>query len=286
MPIEPAWLQNEAAWLSLINQFVHGLEEATRCPIQIGEYSCDVELPPPKTSYSLGLSVRSSRPHPKVKSDSWEARVCFTGNQQKNWSDAYVFPLLDGERVKDGGQRVSVKNKPDEFLWYINQENGWVLAESDWVINGWEIDGYGEWECIRKPGDLYCGGLKCEPTQSRYQSGETVLIRIKEPFRDYHGTLITEPQRFSLIHANRNRENTNSAPWGVFPPRSSSPHVQTLTWRDCEPNGDLLLDLSQFNIRHDWIPGKYHVALRSQLKFVDWDWSSGTSEPFQIVIVP
>lgn len=279
LPLDLEQLQQEEAWLLVMNRLIHDLEEATDCPQQIGPYWCSASPQLPDPQCSLGIRVRSRRPLPGIHCDNWEATVCLDGDRDRNWTDAFVFPFLEGARVTSLGRHADPDTEPRDFPWYTYTETGWQF-------NRWEPDWYGEWASLREPGDLYFPGLDCQPVRDRYRCGEPLLVRVTDEFRRRDRSLIREPARFSLIHANRNRENTNSAPWGAHPPRRSSPHVRTLTWQNREPDGALLLDLSRLSIRHGWKPGKYHLALRVQRQNTGWDWDSSISLPFHLVIEP
>ena len=270
--------RSESDWLDTLDFLVTALAEATSTYPHVGAYWCNDF--PGHQSVSIIARVRSRNPLPGVESDYWEAALCFTGDGDRSYSDAFVFPFLAGRPVTGKGI-LELDAELDEF-------RRWQFVEGQFVERGWEHpDGPGEWAWIKKIGDEYPESLVVTLDAKEYRQGRPVSVSLTA--RDMPGSHLLQKQsaaRISLIHANRNRENTNLYPWGNRPLRPGSRYV--ISVQDVELKGSTIqFDLTQFNIRGGWIPGRYHLALRVQncRSPEDWSFSSDISEPFTLTIL-
>lgn len=268
----------EARWLDLLDDLVAMLSEATASYIHIGSYWIFDE--PRCASASLCARVQSRSALPDVESDYWEATICYSINEGGGpYSDVFAFPFLkESPRLRRGRLRdLDPGSEVDEFRWF-QFENG------EYVDRGWGLpDGPGEWGWITQPADVYIQRVDVEASEEGYRSGGPINIRIS---LDKHLSRLQmdTTSRVSLLFVNRNREGTNLAPWNARPPRRNSQHTRSLG-ELCVQKNAIEVDLSKFNIRGGWLPGRYHLGVRTQnFHTTDWTGSSDISEPFKIVV--
>lgn len=270
--------RSESQWLNTLNYLVQSLGEATSCHLHVGSYWCSDE--PGDASVSLGARLRSRRPLPGVQSDYWEAASCCSGYGERAYVDVMVFPYFQG-RVVTGAGPLKPGAELEQFRW-------WQYSEGGFVDRGWDNpEGPGEWGWVQKPGDEYWHRVGVEQTDERSSVGEPVTVRLSGfPVPHGHQAARAFPGRVSLIHVNRNRENTNLAPWGASVSGPESRHAIRVSAQKLEGDS-VLLDLTRFSIRGGWVPGHYYVSLRVQNCHQPGDWtcSSDISAPFQLTVV-
>lgn len=269
--------RSEDAWLDTLDFLAGRLGEATSAHLHIGTYWCSDEIG--HSFASIISRVRARCPLPGTDSDYWEGALCYTGSNEGAHADAYLFPFRNGCPVVSRGF-LAADAELDEFRW-------WQLDEGRFVDRGWSYpDGPGEWGWVKKPGDEYWQSVNVRTAPGGYQSGVPIFVGLSNiVLPTDHRARQQSSARISIIHANRDRENTNLYPWGVRPPRRKSQYALPITEISFQGT-ELQVDLSRFGIRGGWIPGQYHVAIRVQncRNPGDWSYSSDISAPFRITV--
>ncbi len=276
--------RSEDKWINTLKFLVSRLAYATSSNLHIGRYWIS-DIPGDVIAAS-GARVRAKSPFPYVESDYWEAAICYTGNKEHAYSDVFAFPFLKGSpvtsrgRIADFGEVIEL----DEFWWF-------QFVDGEFKSKGWSFpDGLGEWGWITKPGDEYLQCIKVTLISAEFQPGSPIEATISVPLLDKIYATRSHPNisvpRVSLVHVNRNRENTNLVPWNCYPPRINSRNIQLLDQLTVSKS-TLKIDLTSFNIRGGWVPGKYHMSLRLQNfhEIGDWTATSEISEPFKFIII-
>lgn len=270
--------RSEAEWLDTLDYLVDVLAESTSCHLHLGAYWCHDEAG--GGSASIVCRVRSRSPLPGVHSDCWEAALCYTGDEEGAYSDAYIFPYLNDRRVSSAG-RLPEGEEVEEF-------RHWQFVSGRFVDKGWEYpDGPGEWSWVKVPGDEYPQAIHVSPQDAIFQAGESAIVHLSGvQIPRSHGQLKTHNPRVSLVHVNRNQEGSNLSPWTARPPRPTS--HDTISLLDTRiDNGHVEFDLTKLRIRGGWIPGRYYASVRIQ-NVRDprgWKCSGDISSPFQFRIV-
>lgn len=269
--------RSESEWLDTLDFLVNSLSTATSCHLHLGTYWCTDNAGAPTASI-IGR-VRSRHRLPGVKSDYWEAAICYTGGSDRTYADAYLFPYLEDRPVTRNGRLA-----PDAEL---DELRHWKFSDGEFNDRGWTFpDGPGEWGWIERPGDEYQQTLAVTLARSNFGYGEPILATIRNVVvPTAHRDLLGSTGRISLIHANRNKENTNLYPWGTRPSRPTCRYAIPIQ-QALVQDSSILVDLTRFRIRGGWTPGNYHVALRVQncRDKNDWTYSSDISLPFKLIV--
>lgn len=266
------------AWLDTLDLLVARLADATASHLHLGTYWCSDE--PGHSTASMSGRVRSRTPLIGTDSDYWEGAVCYTGGSEGAYADAFLFPFRDGSPVVSSG-KLANNAELDQFRW-------WQLAGGRFVDRGWDHpDGPGEWGWVKKPGDEYRRYVNVQMESATYHAGEPIIVGLSNiGFTNGQRPTPGSSARISLIHANRDKENTNLFPWGGHPPRPNSSYalsIMDLAFQEAR----LQVDLSRFRIRGGWIPGQYHLSIRVQNgRSPHWTYSSDISPPFKITVSP
>jgi len=269
--------RTEANWLNTLDYLVNLLGESTNCRLHLGTYWCSDD--PSAKSASIVGRVRSRDNLPDTSVDYWEAAICYTRNADRAYSTAYAFPFKEGRPLASRG-RLPVNGELDEFRF-------WQLSEGKFIDRGWGCpDGPGEWGWIEKPGDEYWQTVDVQLTSNKFVYGKPIMasltgVTIPNSHREFQNS----QGRISLIHANRNKENTNLYPWGARPARQSCTYSIPIQKTDVTNNA-IQIDLTHFRIRGGWVPGDYYVSIRVQncRDGSDWTYSSDISKPFILTV--
>ncbi|QDU43555.1 hypothetical protein Mal52_20310 [Symmachiella dynata] len=271
--------QTESQWLDVLDYLAARFEAATSSKLHVGRYWCDDA--PGDQSASITARIRSRSPLPGVESDYWEAALCYTGRKKGGYANIYAFPFLRESPVTRRGRLADglPNDEVDEFRL-------WQFDDNEFADRGWCYpDGNGEWSWIHKPGDEYRQNLDVQTAADCYEFESPIIVRVKRRLGvDFLG-LGNAAARYSLVHVNRSREQTNLVPWNTRPPRPNSKDVVTAKIPP-EPTDSIELNLRNFRIRGSWIPGRYHVALRIQggQDSDGWTYWSEISSPFRLII--
>ena len=269
--------QSESDWLDLLDYLVSGLSDATSCYLHLGTYWCDDFST--HAQASITGRVRSRSALVGVESDYWEAALCYTGNADRAYATAYVFPFLKGVPVTSRGC-LQADVELDEYRL-------WEFTEHGFVDRGWSHpDGPGEWAWIQQPGDEYWQRLDVSLPDRPFAAGDSVIATIHDKsVPRSHREIKDSKVRVSLVHANRNSENTNLFPWGERPARPNRGHATPIQ-QAVVADSSIAVDLTGFKIRGGWKPGTYHVTLRVQNLHdrKDWTYTSDISPPFKLTV--
>jgi len=271
--------RTESDWLDTFEFLRCSLAESLATDVQLGCYSIDDF--PGYASAGGGARVRGRGPVPGIKSDCWEGILGWSGNRgSQGHAGASIFPFQGGFVVQPRGALVDLgaNAETDQLLAY-RFENG-KFVNSGWVYG----DGPGEWAHVSVPGTVYFQLVPIAQPNTEYIVDEPIAVDLHMPELS---VVSRAAARVSLVHVNRDRECTNLVPWTSRPPKSNSPHTQSLS--DCSsptPNS-VRVRLDLFSIRGGWKPGRYHMTIRVQ-NFHEpdhWAWTSDISEPFKITII-
>jgi hypothetical protein len=270
--------RSEAEWLDTLDYLVDVLAASTACHLHLGAYWCSDE--PVCRSASIGSRVRSRSPLPGVRSDYWEAALCYTGNAERAFADAYVFPYREGRLVSSAG-RLPEGEEVEEF-------RRWQFVDGRFVDKGWQYpDGPGEWSWVKEPGDEYPEEIHVTPEGAVFQAGESAVVHLSglQIPRSLASLKMQNP-RISLVHVNRDQEGSNLSPWTARPPRPMSHDTVSLHDARIE-NEEIQVDLTKFRVRGGWIPGRYYASIRVQNLHdpEETKCSARISSPFQFTIV-
>ena len=188
-------------------------------------------------------------------------------------------------RVTSHGRIAEHSAHDEEEFWWFE------FADGEFQEKGWSLpDGPGEWSWVKQPGDEYRECVDCRNVKPRVAGDAPLcvdlLVSDLASVKTYRDRSRPSTPRISLLHVTRNREHTNLVPWNARPPRPHSQDVLTLDDVK-EVGGDALrIDLRRLRVRGGWIPGRYHLALRTQNFMADgWSWSSEISAPIKFEIV-
>ena len=275
--------RTESDWLDTLDYLVDRLSKATSCYLEVGRYwSWDQTT---RQSSGICVRVRSKQPFPFVESDYWEAAICLTGDSEKGWSDVFAFPYLKENRVSSEGVVSSSSDVDLEEFWWFN------FSHRHFHSKGWSFpEGPGEWSWVKKPGDEFQTNVECTPVSNCVDSQNPIPVSIAHSGIRLLKSASSQKRdvtfRLSLVHVNRDRENTNLTPWNVRPPRANSLDVIFLDAQSLSGEGTDNLDISRFRIRGGWKPGKYHASIRVQVSSTgeENNWESEISSPFKFHI--
>lgn len=276
--------RTEDEWLTILEFLKIRIGEALSTTFDVGCYS--YEDFPGYASAGMAARIRSRKGLPDIESDYMEGIILFGGNRGGNGhANVSIFPFLNSSvltrrgRICDFGPNEEL----DELVWY-------TFKEGQFKSMGWTYeDGPGEWAGVTRPGDIYIKPLEYTLVSTETPQDSPIFIDLKIPELPLVCARFSKNSipRISLLHVNRNREQTNLVPWNVAIPKSNSRHVQYIANCSMPSNRILRVMLNTFNIRGGWVPGKYHLSLRIQ-NFHNpehWTGSSDITEPMKFRII-
>lgn len=271
--------RNESDWLDAIELLRRAVSESLHSDVQLGMYH--VNDIPGEGSISACSRVRGKEAVPGLQSDSWEGVLCWTiGRNKDGHADLYVFPFRDGSVLQQRGRLADLgpTAETEEFLSYR-------FDDGTFFCDGWRYpEGSGEWAEVSKPGSVYLQKLTPEIQRHTFTVGQqmTINFRLPVPIPD----ALSDSARISLVHVNRNQENTNLVPWTARPPKSNCQHSISITKQILTRPDIIRVPLHEFSIRGGWTPGRYHLAVRVQDLHAprDWSWTCDISPPIKITI--
>jgi hypothetical protein len=271
--------RTESQWLDALEFLRRSLSESLGSYARLGGYVIDDSGG--CANSSCCAQVRGGSPLAGTASDSWEGLLTWFANRgEPGFAEATIFPFRSGSVVQPSGRLADLgpDAETDQFISY-RFENG--RFDSYGWIHG---DGPGEWAGVIAPGDVYRQFLTAVEGERTFLPGEPIALRLQLPATK--SATYSKAARVSLIHVNRNRENTNLVPWSVRPPKSNSQHALTIPISALTTPSGVEVRLDEFSIRGGWVPGQYYLSVRIQNHFAkrDWAWICDISPPICITV--